>query len=170
MSKRKKKKPTQVVIEKKTNSTELMGGLMLNLVLAIVPAIVPLSVVLRWLIWFVCWIVFVFVLQLLVPILGRTSKKQRILVTTFLSILFVAWWPLSHSQWRQEKAEAIEGDLIGAGPVINDGKPHGFPFLQVGETVYIMLPNGTPDIMPFFPDSGIRLDGEQNTILYSRPR
>src|SRR5712672_2527810 len=32
--------------------------------------------------------------------------------------------------WKEEQALALEGDLVGAGPPINDGQSHGFPPLQ----------------------------------------
>jgi len=44
--------------------------------------------------------------------------------------------------WKEEQAALLEGDLIGAGPIIDDGQKRGFPMLQVGETVWVMGPDG----------------------------
>jgi hypothetical protein len=83
-------------------------------------------------------------------------------------ICFGASYPLAHSQRREEKAAALDGDLIGAGPAINDGKQHGFPLLQVGGTVYVMTPDGVADIFPFFPDAGVRIEwGSRGRPLFS---
>ena len=66
--------------------------------------------------------------------------------------------PLAHFQWREEKAAELEGDLIGAGPELNDGKPHGFPMVQMSQTIFVMTPNGVRDMFPFFPDAGVRIE------------
>jgi hypothetical protein len=58
----------------------------------------------------------------------RLPKKTRMAGVFALAILFVwVYRPLAISMWRAEQAALPEGDLIGAGPVINDGKQHGFP-------------------------------------------
>lgn len=160
MSKRKRRLNTQAIVERKQRTTgELVGGLVLDCILALVPAVAPLSVRARWIIWFLCFAAFVFLLQFLIPPLHKLSLKWRILITVILLVAFTAaMWPLAHFQWREEMAAALEGDLVGAGPTIDDGKPHGFPMLQVGETTYVMTPNGVRDIFPFFPDSGVRIE------------
>jgi hypothetical protein len=159
MSKRKRPRAEPVPEKAKSKNTERLGALIFDVILALVPAVATTTVVTRWVIWAVSVPVFVYLVQPLFPKQSESSRRRRILVTTGLSVVFaVAAWPLVRSQWREEKAAALEGDLIGAGPVVDDGKPHGFPMLQTGETTFIMTPDGVRDIFPFFPDSGVRIE------------
>ena len=127
-----------------------------------------MSVLTRWAIWVLSFPLFVFLVQ---PLIARKepSHRRRILIAATLTLVFAgAALPLAHAQWREEKAAALEGDLIGAGPAVDDGKQHGFPMLQIAETTFVMTPNGVRDIFPFFPDSAVRIEwGEKGWPLLS---
>jgi hypothetical protein len=82
----------------------------------------------------------------------RATQLATIAFGVFLGILVL--YPL----WRQEQAAAFEGDLIGAGPAIDDGKQHGFPMLQIGGSTLIMTPNGIPEIFKLYPDASIKVE------------
>lgn len=122
----------------------------------------------RWSLWWLCFTAFVFLVQLLIPTLGKIALKWRVLISIILCFAFAAsMWPVAKSQWREEMAAVLVGDLTGAGAAISDDKPHGFPMLQVGETTWVMTPNGVADIFPFFPDSGVRIEWGLRGPLFS---
>ena len=87
------------------------------------------------------------------------SLVLRIVYVTVISVPFLAIASYStYSDWKQQMASALEGDLIGAGPALNDGKQHGFPNLRIGGTTMVMSPNGVPERFKFFPDANIRIE------------
>lgn len=165
MPKRKKQRPAILPVEQSANKkdqprTREVISLASDLVLAVIPFVLAMPVIVRWLIWWVCFTAFVYIAQTFIPFLAKWRLIWRILVTGVFSLVFAgSLFPtVGYSQWREEKAAALEGDLTGAGPAVEDGKPHGFPMLQIGGTTFVMTPNGVRDIFPFFPDSGVRIE------------
>jgi hypothetical protein len=143
----------------RNKAKEVVAGFVLDFIAAAIPAVLPVPAKWRWGIWFLSFAAFLCLLQIQIPALRRIQLKWRIVATFVLVCIFVgSFWPTAYAQWREEQAAALEGDLIGAGAAINDGKPHGFPLLQMGESVIVMTPVGVADIMPFFPDAGIRIE------------
>ena len=57
---------------------------------------------------------------------------------------------------RNEQAAALEGDLLNGNKPVGDGL---IPYLQIGCSQLIMLPNQTPhfDFIQWFEDAGIKL-------------
>lgn len=128
-----------------------------SIVLAVVFGVLPMPVIWKWVGWFFCfWGAVYIVVAVVDPINRLPLMTTRVAVTVLLLTFVFVFWPLAKSQWREEQAAMLEGDLIGAGPILDDGKLHGFPMMQIGETVFMMTPNGVRDIFPFFPDAGVR--------------
>jgi hypothetical protein len=95
--------------------------------------------------------------------------RWHILSTAALGLIFsVSLLPtVAYPQWKEEMADKTEGDLIGAGLTLNDSQQHGFPTLQIGQTVFVMTPNGVADIFPFFPDAGVRIEWGKKSPLFT---
>ncbi len=153
--------------EDRGSTKDKIIGLLSDIVSAVILGIVSMSVILRWAGWLVCWILFLIILCLL---LYRVPRITRLLGAMLAVIIFMGIFEsMAARQWKEEQAAKTEGDLTGAGPAINDGKPHGFPMLQVGDTVYMMTPDGVADIFPFFKDSGVRIEWGYKGPLLSTP-
>lgn len=173
MSRRRKEKRDRVLAEAlalahpRNRAIEVIAGFALDFIAAAIPAVLPVPVKWRWGIWFLSFVALLCLLQIQIPSLRRIQLKWKIVATLVLVCIFVgSFSSTAHAQWREEKAAALEGDLIGAGAAINDGKPHGFPPLQMGESVIKMTPVEVADIMQFFPDAGIRIEwGVKNLPL-----
>lgn len=143
-------------------------GFISDLVLAFLFGVVPMPVAYRWIGWFCCWCGLLYVLQRTIAPVKGLPRKTRICGTVVLSALFIfASKNSAIAMWEEEQAAAQEGNLIGAGPAINDGKPHGFPFLEVGGSTLIMTPNGVPDYFILFPDAGVGIEWGYHGPLFT---
>lgn len=116
---------------------ELIGFLM-DVVLAFIFGVVEMPVLWRWTGWFLCFCIFVYIVQSSVRQIHEYPRKTRILGALIAAAIFVGvFFPIARDAWKEERALALEGDLIGAGPAINDGKSHGFPQLQIGKVCFL---------------------------------
>jgi hypothetical protein len=159
---------TPQVVEDPQKKKELVGFLC-DLVLAFVFGVTEMPVMWKWLGWFMCFGIFLFIIQSSIDRLHWLPRKTRIVGAMLLLFGFISvfWYP-AHAMWVEEKSALLEGDLIGAGPAMDESIPHGFPMLQVGETVYAMMPGGVANIFPFFPDSGVRIElGRKGQPLFT---
>ncbi len=157
-------------IDKDPKKIKEMLFFLVGVFLAIIFGVVVMPVVLKWLGWLLCWCILLYVIQSSVDKITEYPRKTRLLGVTLAAIAFIGvFWSTAYGQWREERAALQEGDLVGSGPAINDRKQHGFPMLQVGETVYMMSPNGVADIFPFFKDSGVRIEWGYKGPLLSTP-
>jgi hypothetical protein len=140
-----------------------------SIVLAVVFGVLPMPTIWKWVGWFFCFWGILYILRAVVEPINRLPIVTTRVGLIFLLLAFIIiFWPLAHSQWREEMATALEGDLIGAGSAVSNEKAHGFPMLQIGETTFVMTPDGVRDIFPFFPDSGVRIEwGEKGRPLFS---
>ena len=80
-------------------------------VIFFVAALVPtMPVILRWFLWFSCWAMTIILLQML---FNRPRKiRDKIWVTAINALFFVAaFQSLALTQWREEKAATLEGDI-----------------------------------------------------------
>jgi len=120
-----------------------------------------------------CWLICLFALAAWIGNTERLRNVRRpwvrlMQVSIIVGVVAVGGFPV-YQRWRTEQAVAVEGDLIGAGPAVNDGKQHGFPMLQVGGTTWVMTPDGVADIFPFFRDSGVRIEWGYKGPLLTTP-
>jgi hypothetical protein len=102
-------------------------------------------------------------------VVGMKALKLRSIQALIIILGAVIETAALYPFWKEEQALALEGDLVGAGPAIRDGQSHGFPPLQIGKTTIWMAPDGTPDIMPFFKDSGVRIEWGYKGPLLTTP-
>jgi hypothetical protein len=139
-----------------------------SIVLAVVFGVLPMPVVWKWVGWFFCFWGFIYIIQAVVDPINRLPGKTRKLAMAFLLLIVICGFSTTAlSQWREEMAAVVEGDLVGAGPALDDGKLHGFPMVQIGEgTTFVMTPDGVSNIFPFFKDSGVRIEwGKRAPLL-----
>ena len=139
-----------------------------DVLLAFMFGVVTMPVILKWSGLLLCWCILLFVVQSSIYKLSEYPVKTRLLGSILVTIAFVGiFWPTAREEWRAEQAALPEGNLVGAGPVIEDGKQHGFPMVQIGEgTNFVMTPDGVSDIFPFFKDAGVKIEwGKTGPLL-----
>jgi hypothetical protein len=98
-------------------------------VIFFIAALVPtMPVIVRWSLWFLCWIMTVVLVQMHFE--RPRTFKRRLYITAICILVFIAsFQSLAGTQWREEKAAALEGDL-SAGTEQSDRRP----FLEIGNT------------------------------------
>lgn len=158
-------------IDKDPKGIKEMLFFLIGVFLAIIFGVVTMPVIVMWLGWLFCWCMLLYVIQSSVYKISEYPRKTRLLLAIVLAVGFIGvFWSTARGQWREEKAAVLEGDLVGAGLAINDGKQHGFPMLQIGEgTTLVMTPDGVADIFPFFRDSGVRIEWGYKGPLLTTP-
>ena len=120
---------------------------------------VAMPVIWRWFGWLACWIGFV-VLVLSIGQVNRLPWRTRLVLGVMLVAIFVIFLaPISYSQWREERAAALEGDLIFPSQSAN-----GVP-VYIGEGGAPIPPlSGEGEI---FADSKLTLENQRGRILVS---
>lgn len=141
---------------------------LLTVISAIIPAIPSMPVLWRVVFGFVAWVLLWHLMSLEVKYFRRVPRVVLFgrLACVTVWIVIALWVPIENA-WKAEQAALLEGDLIGAGQILDDGKTHGFPNVQIGQTTLIMTPNGTPVVSPFFPDAGVRSEWGKISPLFS---
>jgi hypothetical protein len=112
------------------------------------------------------FLILLYVIQSSIYKISEYPGKTRLLGAVLLGVAFVGiFWSTAREQWREEQAALPEGNLVGAGPVLEDGKQHGFPMAQIGEgTIFVMTPDGVSDIFPFFKDAGVKIEWKNGAV------
>ena len=139
-------------------------GFLMDLVLAFIFGVVEMPILWRWAGWFLCFCILIFIVQSSVGRIYEYPRKTRILggmiaAGIFLGVVF----PTARDAWKEERALAPEGDLLG-GPAesFNDGKQRMAPEVEIADSgsIQIMIPKpGPPEpYLKPFPDAEFRVE------------
>lgn len=142
-------------------------GFLSDLTLAFLFGVIPMPVVWKWLGWFLCWMVFQYII--LSTYLNMWPRKTRAAGFFVLTLGFVlVFEPVAISQWHEEKAMAVEGDLVGAGEEFNDRQVRMIPPVQIADSgTKIFQPPGSPPFWQPFPDAKLTLEAGKKGPLIS---
>jgi len=137
-------------------------GLISDVVLAFVLGLVSMPVMLRWAGWTICWVLFVyFVLNGFSP-MNRLPRKTQVLIGVLLLFAFVqALWGTAYSQWRGEKAAALEGDLFLASSHATR------KLLEVGAGGAIDEADANNHILNIWADAALEVANDNGHLLFS---
>lgn len=134
---------------------EAVVGLGIDMVLAIIPGVLPVPVFWRWVIWGAAVCVFVLLLQILFAVSFRFRWKLAIGTLT-AAVFLTTTFPISHRQWREEKAAALTGEITAGSERSMEGAP---PLVQIGENggILVLTYEGGQQ-MTMLRDAGLRID------------
>ncbi|MGC1838176.1 MAG: hypothetical protein WA674_07525 [Candidatus Acidiferrales bacterium] len=111
-----------------------------------------------------------------IPFLASRPTFAKIVLLIGMSGLLVGLtYPRLLKMWREEMAAAPEGDLRGAGEILDDGLPHALPNVEIGNSgvVFHITPLQQPgqkiSLIKFFYDSRLRVEYGKKGPLVSTP-
>lgn len=119
-----------------------------------------MPVVWRWGAWDLCFALGVFVILLHISFPTYITRRIKLLGWAFFTLLFIRIvLPFIFVQWKEERAAATEGDLLGrAAQVFTDGLQRAFPDVSIGDKIWWMSPNGNDGTFAqFYPDADFKV-------------
>lgn len=153
--------------------TEVLVGLCLDILFMVIPAIAPLPVLWRWVIWRTAS--FIFVLLVLKLFKSQFGLPIKIGIASGVTLLFwLSTYTISQTQWREEKAAALEGDLIPLADNERTGTttvqigPNGPKFVTQagGDILHVIMPL---EALHVAYDAGLSLQATQSGVVLNTP-
>jgi hypothetical protein len=163
-------------VRREKRTKEVIVALLLDCILAVAPAMTPMRVAYRWSVWWLCFTVFVFLILIAIPSANKIRLSRRELITITLSLAFAgAFWPTIHTQWREEMADALDGEIFG-GPFEPESNCVALS-VEVGtsSSILMMLPpkpgqNMPPYFAPFEDAKFLIECGKRGTLITTTVR
>lgn len=142
-------------------------------VIFFVAALVPtMPVAIRWMLWFTCWTMTAILVQ--IHFEAPKEIKQRVAIAAASVLLFVACFQsLARTQWKAEKAAALEGQLCSFRSFWGKCYTPPIPIIEIGgdsgsKMIYVGQENSV-DFGVFARNAGLRIERGKNGMEISTP-
>jgi hypothetical protein len=150
-----------------------IAGTVFDILLAIIPAATGMTVLWKWIWWFASWALFIrVVFPDWKPSLRRLPSKTRWATFTVLMLLFVVVFSqTARTQWREEKASVLSGELCSFRSFSGICYTPPVPIIEIADsgTKFIWGSSNPMEMGEFAHNVGFRIENGRHGIELSTP-
>lgn len=143
-----------------------------SLVLAGVFGVLPMAVVWKWFGWFLCfWGVLYIIRAVVDPINRLPPRTTGIALFILLMVFLLGLWPTAYSQWREEKAAALSGELCSFRSFWGTCYTPPWPTVEIADsgTQFVWAGQGAMQMGMFAYNVGLRIEQGKHGIELTTP-